>query len=346
MILRYLTALNKEIELASSKYRKACIDTVYIGGGTPSALDGELVASLCDTLKKCFDLSSVKEWSIECNPESITDDKLAIYKSCGINRLSVGVQSLDDRNLKAVGRIHDSKIAIEKLCLASDYFDNLSCDLIIGLPFDDDNSIKNEVATLAPLVKHLSMYELIVEDGTPLKDMVESGQIKLPSDDEVQTLFEIAMEEASKFGFERYEVSNFARKGYMSLHNYGYWTREEYLGFGADAHSLVKTEDGGQSLKPQKRFADVKDVLQYTKNIENADNFDDIERVDVELLDEKDVKNERIMLGLRTTKGVESDILNVPHNLKTFFKNDGSYTHLTRKGLAVMNGILAQVLDI
>lgn len=345
-ILRYLNALNREIALAGDKYRHAKIDTIYIGGGTPSVLLGKDVKSIADTIKNHFDLSALKEWTIECNPESITESKLKAYKDIGINRISIGVQSLDDRNLKAIGRIHSSKVALEKIALAKKYFDNVSCDLIIGLPFDDKNSVREEVSALAPLVNHISMYELIVEDGTPLKSMVERGEITLPCDDDTQSLFESAMDEAKNWGLERYEVSNFAKDGLISKHNFGYWTREEYLGLGAGAYSLVKTADGSKPLDKETRFASVKDINQYTKYIENAQKFDDIDRVDVEYLSEKDVKMEKIMLGLRTTRGVESNLLTIPDNLKNFFEKADGFTRLNARGMAVMNSVLTEILDI
>jgi len=345
-ILRYLNALNKEIALAGDKYCHAKIDTIYIGGGTPSVLCENDVKSIADTIKNHFDLSSLTEWTIECNPESITESKLKAYRDIGINRISIGVQSLDDRNLKAIGRIHSCAVALDKIKLANEYFDNVSCDLIIGLPYDDENSVREEVLTLAQLVKHISMYELIVEDGTPLKSMVERGEIKLPCDDDTQSLFEAAMDEANKCGLERYEVSNFAKKGLISRHNFGYWTREEYLGLGAGAYSLVKTADGCKTLDKETRFANVKDVNQYIKYIEDSQNFDDINRVDVEYLSEKDVKNEAIMLGLRTTRGVESNLLTIPTNLKNFFEEADGFTRLNARGMAVMNSVLTEILDI
>lgn len=345
-ILRYLNALNKDIALAGDKYRHATIDTIYIGGGTPSLLCENDVKSVADAIKNHFDLSMLKEWTIECNPESITESKLQGYRDMGVNRISVGVQSLDDDNLKAIGRIHSSGVALDKIKLANEYFDNVSCDLIIGLPYDDENSVRKEVATLAPLVKHISMYELIVEDGTPLKSMVERGEIELPCDDDTQSLFEAAMDEASKRGLERYEISNFAKKGLISRHNFGYWTREEYLGVGAGAYSLVKTADGRKALDRETRFANAKDVNQYILYIENSQNFDDIHRVDVEYLSGKDVENEKIMLGLRTTRGVESNLLTIPDNLKNFFEETGEFTRLNARGMAVMNSVLTEILDI
>lgn len=347
VILRYLTALNQEIILAGKRFAHAKIDTVYIGGGTPSALDERMISSVLKSLENAFDLSAVKEFSIECNPESITDEKLAVYKQHGVRRVSIGVQSLSDDNLKAIGRLHTAKVALDKIRLAKEYFDNVSCDLIVGLPFDTEDGIREEVQTLCPLVDHISMYELSVEKGTRLERMIQNGKIALPSDDDTQSLFDIAFDTAKESGFERYEVSNFAKRGKISLHNFGYWTREEYLGLGAGAHSLVKTADGKTLLERETRYANLSPLDDYINAVENANDYKDIARASVEKLTQRDVTNEKIMLGLRTVKGVEKSLLrNLPDNLSAFFEDaDESRVRLTRDGVAVMNSILVEILE-
>lgn len=347
VILRYLTALNQEITLASKRFAYAKIDTVYIGGGTPSALDERQITSVFESLENAFDLSCVKEFSIECNPESITDEKLAVYKQHGVRRVSIGVQSLSDDNLKAIGRLHTAKVALEKIRLAKEYFDNVSCDLIVGLPFDTEDVIREEVQTLCPVVDHISMYELSVEKGTRLERMIQNGKIALPSDDDTQSLFDVAFDTAKKRGFERYEVSNFAKQGKISLQNFGYWTREEYLGLGAGAHSLVKTSDGKTLLERETRYANLSPLDDYINAVENVSDYKDIARESVEKLTQKDVTNEKIMLGLRTVKGVEKSLLhNVPDRLSAFFEDaDESRVRLTRDGVAVMNSILVEILE-
>ncbi len=347
VILRYLTALNQEITLAGKRFAYAKIDTVYIGGGTPSALDVEQIASVFESLENAFDLSAVKEFTIECNPESITDEKLAVYKQHGVNRVSIGVQSLSDDNLKAIGRLHTAKVALDKIRLAKEYFDNVSCDLIVGLPFDTEDGIREEVQTLCPVVDHISMYELSVEKGTRLERMIQNGKIALPSDDDTQSLFDVAFDTAKQCGFERYEVSNFAKRGKISLHNFGYWTREEYLGLGAGAHSLVKTSDGKTLLERETRYANLSPLDDYINAVENVSDYNDIARESVEKLTQKDVTNEKIMLGLRTVKGVKKALLrNLPDRLSAFFEDaDESRVRLTRDGVAVMNSILVEILE-
>lgn len=346
LILRYLTTLNHEISLAGKRFAKAKTDTVYIGGGTPSALDENKISSVFNALENAFDLSFVKEFSIECNPESITADKLALYKKHGVNRISIGVQSLSDKNLKVIGRLHDANTAIEKIKLAKEFFDNVSCDLIIGLPFDTVDGVREEVRALCPLVEHISMYELSVEKGTRLERMIQNGKVTLPSDDDTQTLFDTAFDEAEKLGFNRYEVSNFAKNGKISLHNFGYWTREEYLGLGAGAHSLVKTIDGEKRLASETRYANFSKLDEYCAAVERKEDYKDIVRESVETLAEKDVKNETIMLGLRTHTGINKDLLGkIDDRLSVFFEEQDGKVRLKRDGVAVMNSILVEILD-
>lgn len=346
-IFDYLTALNREIELAAKTFASAKIDTVYIGGGTPSLLDVSQIENLCENLAKNFDLSGVKEFCIECNPESLDEEKLKTYRKEGINRISIGVQSLFDDNLRAIGRLHDSKAAIEKIKLANRYFDNVSADLIVGLPFDTADRIKEEVETLAPLVRHLSMYELSVEEGTSLEKLIKQGKIFLPSDDETQDLFDVAYDTAQKGGFDRYEVSNFAKDGKISFHNYGYWTREEYLGFGAGAHSFLKTSDGENPIENQVRFANFKNLDKYKNAVESAKSYAEICREYEEKLDEKSAFEEEIMLALRTKKGVKAERMpTIPAELERFFERKDGFVALKREGMAVMNSILVEILDI
>lgn len=344
VVFEYLNGLNAEIQLASKTRCNALIDTVYIGGGTPSILSVEHLKMLVDCLKKSFDLSSVKEWTIECNPESITKEKLAFYKQVGINRLSIGVQSLYDDNLMAVGRIHNAQTALEKLSLARGYFDNLSCDLIVGLPYDSIERVENEIKTLAPYVSHISMYELILEEGTPLANDVKNGLVFLKNDDEVQEIFDRAISVAKDCGFDRYEVSNFAKNGKISLHNFGYWTREEYLGFGAGAHSFVKKLGDNNEVK-EVRYSNVCDVKKYLENVNCAKEYTVIERDQYEVLLQKDIYNEQVMLGLRTKRGIDKNLVKIDEKLKNFFEIDNRFVRLNDKGMAVMNSILTEILD-
>lgn len=346
-VFSYLTALNRELKYAGKKFCNAKIDTVYIGGGTPSLLGAKQIQGICKTVFDNFDLSNLKEFSIECNPESIDADKLVAYRESGINRISIGVQSLDDRNLRSVGRLHDAKTAIDAISLAKKHFDNVSCDVIVGLPYDTEESVERTVSTLADLVEHISVYELTLEENTPLAKRIKDGLTILPSDDEVASLFEVALAVLKSKGFARYEVSNFAKPDRYSRHNFGYWTREEYIGIGAGAHSLIKTKDGVERLANEIRFASPKNINAYIAGINCVSEFDDVPRTDMNVLSDLDIRNEEIMLGLRTNLGVRKTLIEnkITPTLKKFFIEKGDRISLTDEGLAVMNGILVKLMD-
>jgi oxygen-independent coproporphyrinogen-3 oxidase len=348
-VFSYLSALKRETAFAGAHFNKAEINTVYIGGGTPSILEGAQIRAIAEAVYKAFPYSrqSVEEFSIECNPESLDESKLQAYKEAGINRVSLGVQSLDDNNLQSTGRLHNAAQAVDKIKLALKYFDNVSADLIVGLPYDTEEIVKKETETLASLVRHLSIYELTLAEGTPYKKSADEGTLWLPDDDETQDLFDAAADTAENMGFKRYEISNFALNGMVSKHNYGYWTREEYIGLGAGAYSLIKTADGSSPLANEIRFASPKDIHAYIGGINCVDAFDKVPRTDFELLDEKGVENERIMLGLRTSEGVEKEILEnrLTDEIRPFFtETDKGKLALNRRGAAVMNSVLVKLL--
>ncbi|MBO4554903.1 MAG: radical SAM family heme chaperone HemW [Clostridia bacterium] len=352
LIFGYLTSLNKEIELASKHFGKdgsnEKITSVFIGGGTPSLLDAKHVEKLLENVKNHFDLTEDAEITIEANPESLTEEKLVLYKRAGVNRLSVGVQSLSDENLKAIGRIHDKKTALDALNTAKKYFENISCDLMIGFPFDSVELVKEEVEELAKIVCHLSCYTLILEEETPLEKLVREGKVKLPSDDETIDLLNVAVETLKEYGFERYEVSNFAKGEHFSKHNFGYWTREEYLGFGAGAYSYLKARENSALLDCETRFSSVSGVEEYAKTVESADDYFDIARENVEKLDDDAIFDEKIMLGLRTSYGVDENLIAksaLEKYARYFVKKDGRVA-LSDDGFAVMNTILVDLMRL
>lgn len=352
LIFGYLTALNNEIKLASKHFGKGGsndkITSVFIGGGTPSLIDSKHIEKLLENVKNHYNLAEDAEITIEANPESLTEEKLVTYKRLGVNRLSVGVQSLSDENLKTIGRIHDKKTALECLNTAKKYFENVSCDLMIGLPFDSVELVKSEVETLAKIVCHLSCYTLILEYGTPLEKLVSAGKVKLPSDDETIDLLSAAVETLKKCGFERYEVSNFAKGEHISEHNFGYWMREEYLGFGAGAHSYLKARNGAVSLESETRFSSLSSVEEYVEAVNSADDYFDIVRDDAEELDNDAIFDEKIMLGLRTSFGVEKALIE-PSKLQKYakyFVEQGGRVSLNDDGFAVMNTILVDLMRL
>ncbi len=344
----YFAALNRELKFAAEAYSAAKISTVYIGGGTPSAVESVRICNIIKQIKDRFDCSELEEVTIECNPESMTEEKLSAYRQCGIDRISIGVQSLDDRNLRSVGRLHDAAQALDKLALAAKYFDNISADVIIGLPYDSAEAVRREASVLAPLVQHMSAYQLTLEEGTELARRVREGKVMLPTDDEVADMQDAVIDALAGQGFERYEVSNFAREGRRSKHNMGYWTGREYIGLGAGAHSYVATSDGEKPLAGGLRFASPKDLNAYIAGVNCASDFQGIPRAQIDVIDAQDGVEERIMLGLRTSDGVNGELLKgrIPDDLARFFERKGDNLRLNRDGMAVMNSILIKILKI
>ncbi|MBQ8443882.1 MAG: radical SAM family heme chaperone HemW [Clostridia bacterium] len=284
---KYIAKLIDEINSYSGETE---IDTIYIGGGTPSVLSINLMEKLIGVIKDKFSLAENYEFTIEANPCSLTEEKLACYKKNGVNRLSIGVQSLNDTQLKFIGRRHNSEGAISAITLAKKYINNLSCDLLIGLKDMDKNEFCGQITMLANLgVEHISAYMLQVENGTPLAKMVADNPLLLPDDDQCVEAYDEIVKSLDKLGFHRYELSNFAKTGKESRHNYKYWTGEDYIGFGLGAHSYANG----------KRWA-------------NSSNFEDYyagKLASEEILTEEQQLEEHIMLGLRCKAGISKKFL-------------------------------------
>lgn len=278
---RYFSALYDEIESKGDKTRE--VDTIYIGGGTPSVVEPEFIEKTLKTIEKCFNLSKNCEVSIECNPNSVSEDKLKRYLAAGVNRISFGVQSLKNKTLKRIGRRHTKNDAKRAIKLARrEGFKNINADLLIGLPYKTKPA-KHAKKLIKKGATHISAYMLQVEPNTRLKWQIESGEVKLPSDEDCVEAYQKLVRKLAKKGFVRYEISNFALPGYECRHNLKYWSRGEYLGFGLSAHSFV----GGI------RSA-------------NASNFEDyyVGKVASEKISRTESIEEIIMLGLRCTLGV------------------------------------------
>lgn len=282
IIEEYIEHLCKEIRKRKVQKR---VKTIYIGGGTPSVLNENQIEKIVSTIYENFDVYEDAEFTIEANPCSITENLLKKWKSLRINRVSIGVQSLNDKSLKKIGRLHDKKLALEKIKLTRKYFDNVSADLIVGLENESGKDLCKYASNLLSLgVKHISCYLLEVYKNTKLFEMIENKNY-LPLDDE-QTVF--AFNKLSNFlcdkGMQRYEISNFSFDGYQSKHNLNYWARGEYLGFGLSAHSFV----GG------KRSWNASTIKSYYEG-----------KVENEELSTKEEIEEVIMLGLRCCLGVD-----------------------------------------
>ncbi len=292
LIPAYIDALKEEIKQSAGSEKT--IETLYFGGGTPSVLTAFQIDQVINAVSSRFDLSSRSEITVEVNPKTIDEEKLKTYFSSGINRLSIGVQSFDDRKLKFLSRIHTAAHARDAIGSARRAgFENIALDLIYGLPDESQRGWQADLdAALAEDPEHLSCYLLTAEPSTPLHDAVKKGRVRALNPDIQSQLFCYTAQALTRNGYDHYEISNFS-KGRLnrSLHNSTYWQGKSYRGFGAAAHSF----DGGR------RFWNHSDIQLYIRDIQN--NRPPVE--ERETLTEKQQMLEMIMLGLRTRDGID-----------------------------------------
>ncbi len=283
----YFACLYRELEGRAKQYKDKEFSTVYIGGGTPSVVDAKLILGIVRQIKKQFKLSNNPEITIEINPGTVDKEKIELYKSVGINRFSIGLQTGYDDQLKRLGRVHTAKDFL--LCCKLLEGENISCDILLGLASQTAEQVKKSVdLAVAGGVKHISMYALTPEVGTPIYTDYLNGEIL--SEDEVADIYDELREYIKQKGFNRYEVSNFALKGYESKHNLNYWERGEYIGVGVSASSFM---DG-------RRFTNTFSIDEYI----NAIIYNKTPEISSDLIEGDDAEFEFIMLGLRTEKGI------------------------------------------
>lgn len=290
----YVTSLCSEIAARSTGKP---LKTVYFGGGTPSLLSLGQLERVTEAICAGFDTDSVEEATIEMNPDNMCREYLdGIASLHFFNRISIGVQSFSDSELKMLNRVHSSRQAVDAINNAADAgFDNLSVDLMMGLPNPGSVGLQYSLERLGELlpmgvIKHLSCYELTVEPGTILERQLKMGRLQLPEDEEVAAQYDTLRNWCAANGFEQYEVSNYSRPGWRSLHNSRYWNRTPYIGVGAAAHSF----DG------ERRRWNLADIASYIDGAgKGSVPFEE------ELLTEDDAYNEYIMTALRTVEGIE-----------------------------------------
>ncbi|MEE4286437.1 MAG: radical SAM family heme chaperone HemW [Mariniphaga sp.] len=344
----FLSSLKKEAALQKYYLANETVKTIYFGGGTPSVLSGNQLSFIMNFLNEYFSVIPNAEITFEANPDDLSKQYLLLLKNLGINRLSIGVQSLQDNHLKKMNRRHTTEQAIQAIENAvSAGFSNLSADLIYGLPGLSLHEWKNSLQQIFRLpVVHLSAYHLTYHQGTPFYTWLKKGTLKELSENESIEQFNILIDEAEKAGFEQYEISNFARNGWYSKHNSAYWTGEKYLGLGPSAHSF-----NGDS-----RRWNVAHVDGYIRGIEN--NFSWFEE---EQLSEKDKFNEYILTRIRTKWGISVHKVSERFGVKyagfvekeaakflisgKMEKNNGIFT-LTRKGLFVSDDLMTDFMII
>ena len=341
----FLPALLKEIKhYNSALFKTVPFDTIYLGGGTPSLLEPDELNQILNILYKRFPIAEDCEITIEVNPGTINEEKLIFYKSVGINRLSIGIQSFNNEELKMLGRIHDNKQAIHTFKLARKAgIENISIDLIYALP---DQSIaswnSSLIQGLALMPDHISAYNLTFEEGTPFYKQLSAGKLKAQNEDTEIQFYSETMNTLKKNGFIQYEVSSYAKsESYISRHNYKYWNHTNYLAFGPSAHSYW---DG-------KRWANIRSISKYIKGL-----TDGMEIIDFsENIEQDTMIFEKIMLGLRTREGInlkefkskfKHSFLDAhAHINKNLVENgfaiiDNDFFKLTPKGMMVCDEIL------
>ncbi len=330
----YTDALMSEIK---NFYNGEVQNTIYVGGGTPSLLSVNDFENIFELLN--FDKNT--EITVEVNPESATKEYLNGLKSIGVNRLSIGIQSFDDNILKQIGRIHSAQTA--KNCInnaINSGFENISCDLIYGLPTQDENNFLQSLKTLIDFeIQHISLYGLKIEEGC---EFFNKKPDFLPDDDMQADMYLDAIKMLKEKGFEQYEISNFAKKGYESRHNLNYWNANTYYGFGLSAHGYENTT----------RYAHTKDIERYIRN--------PIERIDATKLSKQEQLEEVIFLGLRKSNGIDTKAINKKFNIdfdkkynsqikkymdsKHLTKTQNGYK-LTTDGILLSNIVMADFLE-
>lgn len=333
----YVRALCREM----SEYKGVEADSVYIGGGTPTVLKTRLLADVIENIGKFFSLCRDTEFTVEMNPKTADIEKLETMRRMGVNRLSVGVQSFRDNELRALGRVHTAADAKEAIALARKAgFENISIDLMSAIPYQTEESFAESLKTaISEEVDHISCYSLILEEGTPLFDSVKNGEITLCDEDTERNIYEYAVDTLEKNGYKQYEISNFAKNGKRSRHNLKYWKAEEYIGIGLSAHSYSGNV----------RFSNTGSIDEYIRGGKR----------EITELTEKDKMSEFMFLGLRMTEGVEKsdfserfgrDIYEVFKDpldkfTKTgFLIDEGGRIRLSQGAVSVSNRIMCEFL--
>ena len=294
---QFFDALKLEIDLVAAELPESerVVNTVYIGGGTPSLANLDLLADFMGKLKRLFHVPPAIEFSLELNPETVHRDAMILYKLLGVTRPVFGIQSFETKLLKTLGRVHEPKNSHHAIYLANVLgFDNFGVDLIYGMPGQTSRLLSSDLDQLIDLEPpHISFYELTVEDGTALAGQVAKDELKMPDTELVTAMYRGGCERMSEGGYKRYEVCSFAKTGYECRHNMNYWEGGEYIGLGPSAHSFMYG----------RRFNNVPNVIDYMKSLEEG------RRPTVE--DDSGPKErmaEAIMLGLRMSQGIDRSV--------------------------------------
>ena len=350
----YVETLLLELKQRGEEFSEP-FDTLYIGGGTPSLMPDENFSFLMESISGCIDAGKLEEFTIEVNPEDVSEKKCELWKTNGVNRVSIGVQSMIDNELKNIGRRHTSEEAANAVRLLKKYFDNVSIDVMFGLPGQDRYSYRKtleEILSLQP--QHISSYSLMLEEGTAMTNLVGRGVVNLPDEEEWLLLFEMTKQSLKEAGYEHYEISNYAQPGFESRHNSSYWLGLPYLGLGPGAHSY----DGERIRRANP--ADLKGYLKYYSEIpalkeDASDRYFFIE----EYLSNEELAEEMIMTRLRMKSGLNLDefsdkfgnqqAVRLKEKAENFIERgelamSGESLHLTEQGILLSDYILSSLI--
>lgn len=332
---------NNKIDFENGKDDLFLVKTIYIGGGTPSLIDSKYIVQIIEDIKLNFEIDEKAEITIEVNPGTVTLEKLEDYKSAGINRLSIGLQSTHEHLLKEIGRIHTYLDFLDTFRFAREAgFENINVDLMIGIPNQTLEEVKDsieEIVSMEP--EHISVYSLILEENTPLFKKVEEG-LELPNEDLERKMYWAVKQTLEQNNYIHYEISNFAKKGYESKHNLDCWNQKEYIGFGIAAHSYTNGI----------RYSNIENIEQYIKNYDEDKTEENLvfhEKQDMEAM-----QKEYMLLGLRKIDGVSIQEFKIKFVANPVFlyhseleklvneellEIDGDQIKLTNKGLDLAN---------
>lgn len=340
---RYIDALIKEINQNIKGY---IIDTIFIGGGTPSSLSAEQLEKLLSNVNN-FTFANEMEFTVECNPGSITREKLNVMKKYGVNRLSMGLQAVQNTLLKDLGRIHSYEVFKENFTLARECgFENINVDLMFGLPKQKVSEWKESLDMVCSLnPEHISAYSLIIEEGTKFNKLYEDDKLKLPTEDAEREMYHLAKDTLLKNGFIQYEISNYSKEGLECRHNIAYWKMENWLGVGSAASSYMDGE----------RFTNFSKIESYIEKIESDESprEEDSQNTVAENVEEF------MFMGLRLIEGISEDEFEKRFNktvdsyyadiLKKFIsqgllKRESRRIYLTEKGIEYSNMVMSEML--
>ena len=285
-----VNAILKEIEINQKKFNNKNISTIYFGGGTPSIINNHHIEKIILQIKNKFKVHKLAEITLEVNPDDVSKEKLKSWKKIGINRISLGVQTFNKNLLKKLNRIHTKEVALSAIDEIEKLYDNYSIDLMFGIPDSSKESVKRDLNILQKLdPPHVSIYNMTLEEKTVFYKLFKNNKISIPSEDSVLEQYDLILNLLESSGYENYEISNYAKKGYYSKHNSNYWKDEEYIGYGPSAHSY----DGNY------RYWNISDNKEYIKLIDQSKMVFDREKLSL-----KEKVNEHILTRIRTNSGV------------------------------------------